>query len=344
MSLTHARTACFAACALLAGMAGAQQTIRVTVNGDPVSFQTTNPRYVDGRVLVPLRGVFEQMGAFVEWHPQTRTVTATKSDTDIKLQIGDRTAWVNGEGRSLDVPATLIAGRTMVPLRFLSESLGANVQWNATNSVVMITTTDVAVRNQNTTTNTTRSQMRRFTTLTTGTVIPVTLDTTLSSANSQRGDTFTATVRNDGSTEYADLPAGTKVQGRVVTARAHRGSDPGLLELEFTRLRFPDGTNRAIDGSLISLSNDAVTRNADGVLVARSNNKDDRLVYAGVGAAGGLILGVLTKKPLEGTLIGGLLGYLYGENRRRNEPVSNVVLQPGTEFGVRLDRDVRIRQ
>src|SRR5688500_13511880 len=111
MSLIHARTVIIAACALTTGVVSAQQTIRVTVNGDPVNFQTTNPRYVDGRVLVPLRGVFEQLGAFVEWHPQTRTVTATKSDTDIRLQIGDRTAWVNGEGKLLDVPATLIAGR-----------------------------------------------------------------------------------------------------------------------------------------------------------------------------------------------------------------------------------------
>jgi hypothetical protein len=342
MTLINARTAFVAACALITTGASAQETIRVTVNGDPVNFQTTNPRYIDGRVLVPLRGVFEQLGAFVEWHPETRTVTATKTDTDLRLRIGDRTAWVNGEGQTLDVPATLIAGRTMVPLRFLSEALGAQVQWVDNERLVMITTTDVAARNPNRIQ--TRNQMRRFALLTTGTVIPVELDTTLSSNNSHRGDMFTATIRDENRAEYADLPAGTKIEGRVVTARPQKGSDPGLLELEFTRIRVPNGGNYAINGSLISLASDSVTRNSEGVLVARQDKKDDRLVYAGVGAGAGLIIGVLTKKPLEGTLLGGLLGYLYGENKRKNETPNDVVLKPGTEFGVRLDQDVRVRQ
>jgi len=343
MNLT--RTAIVATCALIGTVAGAQQ-IRVTVNGDPVQFRTASPRYVDGRVLVPLRGVFEQLGAFVEWHPETRTVTAVKSDTDVKLGIGQRTAWVNGQSQTLDVPATLISGSTMVPLRFISEALGAQVQWSDNERLVMITTTDVrnpTVRDETGQTITTKP-MRRITVLTAGTVLPVELDTTLASNTSRKGDKFTATIRDENRTEYADFPAGTKVDGRVVTARAKNGNDPGVLEIEFTRIRMPDGTARAIDGSLISLSSDSVTRNADGVLVARQDKKDDRLVYAGVGAGAGLIIGVLTKKPLEGTVIGGLLGYLYGENKRKNETANDVVLRPGTEFGVRLDKDVRIRQ
>ena len=83
-----------------------------------------------------------------------------------------------------------------------------------------------------------------------------------------------------------------------------------------------------------------MTENENGVLVAKS--KEDRMVYTGVGAGAGLIVGILTKKPLEGAILGGILGYLYGENKAKNASPSNVVLKPGTEFGVRLERDVDI--
>ena len=322
---------------LMAGLVQAQK-ISVTVDGDPVAFTTTNPRYVNGRVLVPLRGVFEQMGAFVQWHPETRTVTANKANKDVKLQIGSPTAYVDGQAMTLDVPPQIMAGSTMVPLRFLSESLGADVQWINQQNLVAITTTGNARINTSGT-----LPARRFEVLNAGTVIPVTLDQTLSSNGSRRGDKFTATVQNETGTGYAGLATGTKVEGRVVTARPQRGKDPGVLELEFLAFKNTDGTRTKIDGSLISLDNEWVSRNADGVLVARSDKKDDRLIYAGVGAGAGLIVGILTKKPLEGTILGGILGYLYGDNKAKQTDARNVVLQPGTEFGVRLDQDARIR-
>ena len=189
------------------------------------------------------------------------------------------------------------------------------------------------------------SQMRRFVVVEAGTVIPVRLDEELSSNTSRKGDRFLATLRQDDTETYAGLPWGTRVEGRVITARARRGADPGLLELEFDRLVLPDGTSQKINGSLISLDSDSVIRQPDGRIVTRADKKDDRLVYAGVGAAGGLIVGILTKKPLEGTILGGILGYLYGENKRKTDnQVSDVVLRRGTEFGVRLDTDVRVRQ
>ena len=117
------------------------QSLNVTINGAPVRFTGTQPMAVRGRVMVPLRGVLEQMGAFVGWDSTTRTVFAQKSGTDVQLPIGSRTATVNGRTVTLDVPAQIVAGSTMVPLRFLSEALGSEVAWDGATRTVMITTT-----------------------------------------------------------------------------------------------------------------------------------------------------------------------------------------------------------
>lgn len=117
--------------------ASGQGTVRVFVDGDPVAFD--QPPVIQGsRVLVPMRGIFEQMGATVEWRPATRTVLAASGSTLVELQIGSRIARVNGNPVTLDVPAMIIGGRTLVPLRFISESLGARVQWDAATRTVLI--------------------------------------------------------------------------------------------------------------------------------------------------------------------------------------------------------------
>lgn len=124
---------------LSAGSAFAQQ-IGVTVNGQPVAFQGIGPQEVQGRVLVPVRGVLEQLGADVGWVPQTQTVVASSGNIDIQLIIGNRRATVNGQTVMLDVPAMTIGGHTMVPLRFLGQALGADVSWNAPTRTVAIVT------------------------------------------------------------------------------------------------------------------------------------------------------------------------------------------------------------
>ena len=329
------------AVALAATVASAQR-IQVTVDGEPVRFQGQQPTYMDGRVLVPLRGVFEEMGAYVQWDSAARMVVATSGNTDVRLRIGDRQAQVNGQWQTLDVPARIVNGSTMVPLRFVSEALGADVMWNAQNSEVIITTTRAGnTAYRGTESQRTTAQRARIAMFEEGMVIPVKLNNTLSSETSRRGDRFTATVRTDANgAQYHGLPNGTRVEGRVVTVRSHEGNNPGIIELEFDRIRMPDGSTHRIDGALVSLDSNSVTTNDRGVLVAR--NKDERMVYTGVGAGAGLLIGILTKRPLEGAILGGVLGYLYGENQRRNQRPSNVTLKPGTEFGVRLERDVEI--
>src|SRR5579862_7833278 len=78
--------------------------IQVTVNGDPVYFNNMQPQMINGRVLVPLRGVLEKMGATVGWLSQSQTVVANRGNIDITLPIGSHTAMVNGHQVTLDVP------------------------------------------------------------------------------------------------------------------------------------------------------------------------------------------------------------------------------------------------
>ena len=127
MKGSYARTLAVAMMTVTGAMAMAQG-ISVQVNGNPVHFNNAEPQYINGRVLVPLRGVFENMGAYVQWHPNNRTVTAQRGATDVTLRIGEKWASVDGRTTSLDVPAMILNGSTMVPIRFLSESLGAQVE------------------------------------------------------------------------------------------------------------------------------------------------------------------------------------------------------------------------
>lgn len=108
----------------------------ISVDGKPVKFMGPGPRRKLGRVLVPLRGVFEMMGAHVKWDDDSQTVFANRNDTEVELTIGSNNATVNGRAVLMDVPAQLIGGSTFVPLRFLSESLGARVDFDdATNTI-----------------------------------------------------------------------------------------------------------------------------------------------------------------------------------------------------------------
>ncbi|HLW49146.1 MAG TPA: copper amine oxidase N-terminal domain-containing protein [bacterium] len=130
------------ALALAAGTvpAGAQVAapyVHVFVDGQPVGFDVP-PQIDNGRVLVPMRGVFERLGATVVWNDQTQTVLAQRGATSVSLVIGSPQAVVNGQAIPIDVPPMVVDGRTMVPLRFVSQTLGSTVNWDASSSTVTI--------------------------------------------------------------------------------------------------------------------------------------------------------------------------------------------------------------
>ncbi|MTI71102.1 MAG: MBL fold metallo-hydrolase [Firmicutes bacterium] len=116
----------------------AQGPVKVKVDGNTLNFDV-NPQVINGRTLVPVRAIFEALGVKVGWNGKTRTVIGTKEDIKIELPISSKIATKNGKQIQLDTPATIIEGRTLVPARFIAESIGAKVGWNGTTRTVLIT-------------------------------------------------------------------------------------------------------------------------------------------------------------------------------------------------------------
>ena len=112
--------------------------IKVKYNNTYLSFATP-PTTENDRTLVPMRFLFEQMGAEVEWEEETQTAVVTKGEDVISFSIDNNNASVNGEIKSMDVPARLINDKTMIPVRFLSEELGCTVKWDEEANTVIIT-------------------------------------------------------------------------------------------------------------------------------------------------------------------------------------------------------------
>jgi hypothetical protein len=119
----------------------AQLPLRVVVNGDRVNFPDAEPFIDDnGRTQVPVRFVSEALGAEVGWEGSTKTVTISQGDKEIKIVIGKKDYTINGEKNLMDTEALLKEDRTFVPIRFVSEGLGARVEWDAAVRTVYIDT------------------------------------------------------------------------------------------------------------------------------------------------------------------------------------------------------------
>ena|GEM_PF-6267460 len=110
----------------------------VELNGRRVSFPDQQPVIVDGRVLVPARGVFEQLGYDVKWNPVTNTATISNETNHVILILGEATFVADGSPGLLDVPARILNGRTMLPFRAVLESVGCDVDWDAGRQTVVI--------------------------------------------------------------------------------------------------------------------------------------------------------------------------------------------------------------
>jgi hypothetical protein len=115
--------------------------LRVEVNGEKIIFPDAQA-FVDknNRVQVPVRFVSEALGAKVEWTAKTKTVGVAHDVNKIKLTVGNKLFYVNGQKKQMDTAAITKEGRTFVPLRFVSEALGAQVNWDSAINTVEITT------------------------------------------------------------------------------------------------------------------------------------------------------------------------------------------------------------
>ncbi|MHB8997109.1 MAG: copper amine oxidase N-terminal domain-containing protein [Armatimonadota bacterium] len=321
---------------LLLAMTSSMAVTQVELNGRPVAL-SVDPIQVVNRTMVPMRSIFEALGASVQWTSSTQTVLAVRDATRVQLTIGELAAMVNGQYVALDVPAMIYRGSTMVPLRFVSESLGADVRWNEATQTVSMFTSDTP----NGTPVTDPVTLKEIG-IPLGTVIPVSLDKSLSSATNHVGDGFTVTVQSNLNGD-AEFPTGTKFTSSIIGVQKATASQPGTLDLSFTQALLPDGRRVRITGSLISLDDQSVTRTDDGRLVAKVAPTDNnRLKMIGIGAGAGLIIGkLLDKNLIVGGLLGAAAGYFYDQYTTNDATPTDVSVSAGTVFGVRMDRGVR---
>ena len=112
----------------------AAQSVTVNVGGQPL-YLNPGPIERAGRVFVPLRSIFERLGASVVY--QSGTINATRHGQAISLQIGSTQATVNGQMQYLDVAPFIVGATTYVPLRFVAQSFGSNVGYDSSTQVVV---------------------------------------------------------------------------------------------------------------------------------------------------------------------------------------------------------------
>jgi hypothetical protein len=322
---------------LVSGLASASLGgIKARVDGSAVNFPDAQPVMVNNRVMVPLRGVFEKMNASVEYDAVTHTVTTQSGGDNIQLTLGSRTATVNGSDLMIEVAPYTKGGSTMVPLRFISEAMRAEVDWvDATQSVEILTKSKIGAPMDMPGMSTMRMLV--------GTILPFRLDEVLGSQVSRVGDPFKATLDTQGAADYQGLPSGTMIEGHVDVAKPKEGPNPGVLGLTFDWVRLPDGQSYRIYGTLAGLEKVDIDP-ATGRMIARSSSKDDDLKMVGYGAAGGILVSLVTEgNVVNDALLGGALGYLLGQLNPSEKKPTDVLTTPQMKFGVKLNRDFMFR-
>jgi hypothetical protein len=188
----------------------------------------------------------------------------------------------------------------------------------------------------------TRPAVKLFT-VATGERIRVRMNETIGSKTAKVGDRFTTTVTEPvySTTGVVVIPVGSTVTGRVdsVTA-AKKGGDPGSISASFIEVKLPNGTRRAINGSLTDLNTKTAKSDNEGT-ASGDDRKNDKLIFIGGGGAGGAVLGGAIGGG-KGALIGAILGAgagLAGERLTKGEEAE---VKSGTEFGVYLNQSISL--
>lgn len=115
----------------------ADSGIRIKIDGNPVVFDV-EPQLINDRTMVPVRAVFEALGADVKWKSDINTVLAYKNGINIQIKIGNSSMIKNSKLIELDSPAVIVDGRTLVPVRAISEGFGYEVSWDSDTQTVNI--------------------------------------------------------------------------------------------------------------------------------------------------------------------------------------------------------------
>jgi hypothetical protein len=188
------------------------------------------------------------------------------------------------------------------------------------------------------------AQSRGRTTVPADTVVRLKMDTTLNSHDARKGQTFAAVLADE---DRSGFPEGTRFQGVVREVQRRTSEKPGMLDVQIQSAYVPGGGKTAVSGRLASLDGDDVRRTKNGRLEARkrTGGKTD-WKWAGYGAGAGAILSAVTGgKALKGAVLGGLGGAVYSylsRDKGGKDTFRDVDLPRGTEFGMRLERQVSV--
>lgn len=186
-----------------------------------------------------------------------------------------------------------------------------------------------------------RKPVVKLYTVSTGQRIRVRINEELSSKTARVGDTFTTNVTEPvySNSGVIVIPSGSTIIGRIDSVvPAKKGGNPGAIEVSFIEVKLPNGSKRAINGSLTDLNSDNAKSDNESV-ASGDKMKNRKIIFIGGGAAGGAVIGAIAGGG-KGALIGGLIGAgagLLGERFTKGEEAK---VQSGTEFGVILNQAV----
>ncbi|WFD08669.1 stalk domain-containing protein [Tepidibacter hydrothermalis] len=127
---------------LFTGVIYAKDISEISLNGEVMTFPV-EPINEKGTTLVPIRSIFEALGATVVWNSEDKSVSAIKGNINVWLQLDSSIAKINDEEITLAVAPRVVNGTTLVPIRFVTETFGGNVEWDAENKRIIITTSEI---------------------------------------------------------------------------------------------------------------------------------------------------------------------------------------------------------
>ena len=129
---------------MMPGVLAANDDVKIVINGTELKIaeNDTKPFIEDGRTLVPMRAIFDALGASIEWDDATKTVTSKSDNGSVEMQIGSDIVKINGNEVKTDVPAKIVNERTVVPVRVISEGMNCKVDWSPETQTVTIISND----------------------------------------------------------------------------------------------------------------------------------------------------------------------------------------------------------
>lgn len=268
---------------------------QVLLNGMHLALSQA-PLQRGGRVFVPMRAIFEGLNAGVAY--DNGTINATAGDKTVQVKIGSNQAIVDGRQEFLDAAPFLVGSTTMVPLRFVSEALGATVDFSNQSGAINIAAAKAPIPS--------------------GSVINATLETELNSASAYIGQPITLLVAQSAQGNPAAL-AGATIYGKVIQAQAAaQGTNP-VVQIAVDSIAFAGNTDpQPIAAKVLKIDP------TSGSVIAKE----------AVGTLGGMLIGNWIGKSLDsnqGGLIGAVGGYLLTSNSK-----SNIRVPSGTPVTLEL--------